>query len=419
MRVLLIILYLLTIGFGWWLRYLNLSHLRQHGAEIPAGFEEELDSGTLLRTTDYTIDQSRLALVESLWDTLLMLLFVFGPILPWYDRWIASHSTSFVGQGVLFFLVLTLVQTITGIPFSLYNTFRIENRYGFNTMTGRLWLTDLLKSAAIGAILITLLTAGALAIVRWSPHFWWLWVWGFFLVVSLFLMYISPYVIEPLFFKFGPVTAEGLEDEIKAMMEKTGLHVSKVLQVDASRRSRHSNAYFTGIGRVKRIVLFDTMLEQMERKEILAILAHEVGHWKKGHIWKRLVTTEAMALVACLGAYWLLKWPGLPTLAGLGDPSFCARLVILALIGSIVTFPLTPITSHRSRRHEEEADRFAVELSGMPAALATALIKLSRENLANLHPHPLYAKFYYSHPPIVGRVAALREMQSAAPNNTP
>jgi STE24 endopeptidase len=309
--------------------------------------------------------------------------------------------------GLLFFLFLTLAQTLLDIPFSLYNTFRIENRYGFNTTTKGLWLADLLKSTAITMLLLSLLVSGAFTSIRWSPGFWWLWVWGFFAAVTIFLIYIAPYVIEPLFFKFSPVEEEGLEEEIRVMMEKTGVKVSRVMQVDASRRSRHSNAYFTGIGRVKRIVLFDTLLTQMNHREILAILAHELGHWKKGHILKRLILTETGGLLALYVAFRLLQWGGLPGLIGLTQSSFPAQLVILMFLGSLVAFPFTPLSSWLSRRHERQADLFACELSGAPDALAAALIKLSGENLANLHPHPIYAKFYYSHPPVVERVRRL------------
>jgi len=183
--------------------------------------------------------------------------------------------------------------------------------------------------------------------------------------------------------------------------------VSAVLQVDASRRSRHSNAYFTGIGRVKRIVLFDTLLEQMDQEEILAVLAHEVGHWKKGHILKRLLVTEVLSLLICWLSFRLLGWDGLPALLGMEEASFFARLVILGFIGSLAAFPFTPLGSWTSRRHERQADRFARDLTGRPQDLASALVKLSRENLANLHPHPLYAWFHYSHPPIVERIRAL------------
>jgi STE24 endopeptidase len=192
-------------------------------------------------------------------------------------------------------------------------------------------------------------------------------------------------------------------------MARAGLAISQVLKVDASRRSRHSNAYFTGIGRVKRIVLYDTLLTQMCHGEILAILAHEVGHWKKGHIWKRLLFMEAGGLVLFYLSFRLLYWGGLPGMFGLQQASFPAQTIMLGFLGSLAAFPLTPLSSWLSRRHEREADHFACSLTGAPENLSSALIKLSRENLANLHPHPLYARFYYSHPPVAERVAGLRK----------
>jgi len=405
--VILFILYLCIIASGYWLRSINLSYLKLHGTEIPPGFEEAIDAELLAKTTAYTVEQSRVGLIESVIDNILLLVFLFGGLLGLYDRWIASLSGSFVVSGLLFFLFLTLAQTLLDIPFSLYRTFCIENRYGFNTMNRQLWLTDLLKSTVIALLLLSLLVAGALMLIRWSPGFWWLWVWGFFAGVTVFLIYVSPSVIEPLFFKFSSLEEGGLEEEIQVMMAKAGVTVSRVMQVDASRRSRHSNAYFTGIGRVKRIVLFDTLLTQMNHREILAILAHEIGHWKKGHLLKRLMLTEAGGLFACYVAFRLLQWGGLPGMVGLTQASFPAQLVILLFLGSLIAFPFTPFSSWLSRRHEWQADQFARELSNAPDALASALIKLSRENLANLHPHPLYAKFYYSHPPVVERVQRL------------
>ena len=393
---------------GYVLRSLNLRHLKLHGAEVPAGFAGAVDGETLARTSAYTFERSRVGLVESLADDMLVIVFLFGGLLGVYDGWITAFGGSFVTGGVLFFLGLSLAETVLDIPFSLYTTFRIENRYGFNTMTRKLWLTDLVKSTLIGAVLTTLLTCAALSIVKISPDAWWLWAWGFFALVTLFFIYLSPYVIEPLFNKFEPVQAEGLEQEIRALMEKAGLSVSRILQVDASRRSRHSNAYFTGIGRVKRIVLYDTLLEQMSHDEILAVLAHEVGHWKKGHIWKRLAGMQAAGLVVFYAAFRLLTWGGVPGLIGLPQASFAAQTVVLAFLGSLAAFPFTPFGNWLSRRHEREADRFACELTRQPESLASALIKLSRENLANLHPHPLYARFYYSHPPVVDRVRELR-----------
>jgi STE24 endopeptidase len=217
-------------------------------------------------------------------------------------------------------------------------------------------------------------------------------------------------VIEPLFNKFEPVTEEGLEDDIREMMAKAGLKVGRVMQMDASRRSSHSNAYFTGIGKVKRIVLYDTLIRQMSHGEIVAVLAHEIGHWKKGHVWKRLLVAEVLALAGSWLTFQALNWPGLPGALGLpADISLPARMVVVGFIASLVMFPLTPLSAWRSRCHEWEADRFASDLTGRPQDLARAMVKLSVENLSNLFPHPLYAAFYYSHPPAVERVRKLCE----------
>jgi STE24 endopeptidase len=272
-------------------------------------------------------------------------------------------------------------------------------------------LTDFLKSTVLGVLLIAVLVAGAFGLVSFSPSWWWLWVWVFFAAVSLFLLYVSPYIIEPLFYRFEPVSKEGLEDDIRCLMGKAGLEVSRVLQVDASRRSQHSNAYFTGIGRVKRIVLYDTLLDLLENREILAVLAHETGHWKKQHLLKRLVLAEAQALAACFTAFLLLKSGWLPPILGAETASFAAQLLFTGFIFSLAATLFTPLGSWLSRRHEQQADNYAVKLSGMPDALASALIKMGRDNLANLHSHWLYAVVYYSHPPLAERVSTLLSLK--------
>ena len=408
MTLLVLLAFIAVVCAGYWLKYLNLSNLKVHGHTVPPEFEGNLDPATLAKISDYTIENSRFGLIESIIDNMVLIAFLFSGLLGAYDEWITSLTGSFLGKGVLFFLFLMFAQAMIGIPFSLYRTFRIENKYGFNTMTVKLWITDLLKGLAIGGVISTLVVLGALWLVTWSPGLWWFWVWLFFLAVGIFMMYLSPTVIEPLFFKFEPLTVEGLEERIRSLMEKAGLMVSRVFQVDASRRSRHSNAYFTGIGKVKRIVLFDTLLQQMSQDEILAVLAHEVGHWKKKHVLKRIIMTETMAFCGTLAAFWLLRGNGLPNLLGMVSASFYAKAVILGFLFSIATFPLTPLFSWLSRRDERESDRFAADLMGNAGAMATALVKLSKENLANLHPHPLYAAFYYSHPPVVERIRELR-----------
>ena len=405
----LLFIYLLATAGGYWLRSLNLNHLKQHGTEVPTGFAESINKEVLAKTTAYTLEKSRLDLIESVVNNIILIIFLFGGLISLYDQWIASLSPSFLVSGLLFFIILALAQTLIEVPFSFYSTFSIENRYGFNTTTKRLWLSDLGKSTIISLLILSVLVAAALGLIRMSPEFWWFWLWVFFAVFTIFLMYIAPYVIEPLFFKFSPITEKNLEDKIMAMMAKAKVKVSRVMQVDASRRSHHSNAYFSGIGRVKKVVLFDTLLKQMTQEEILAVLAHELGHWQQGHIRKRLLLIETAALLSFYLAYRLLAWGGLPGLIGLTQLSLPAQFVILTFLGSLVAFPLMPLSNWLSRRQERQADQFGCALSGNPRALASALIKLSGENLANLHPHPLYAKFYYSHPPVVERVRRMRQ----------
>jgi STE24 endopeptidase len=407
MTVFLITAFLARFAAAYLLRYLNLSHLKRYGSSVPEGFAGAIDAEAMAKSARYTVEQSKVGLLQSIYDSALLLAFLFTPLLPRYDAWISSLSDSFVIRGILFMLILTLVQSILEIPFSLYQTFRIEKRYGFNTTTPKLWIEDFFKSTIISSLLLIILVSAALLLVEHSPEFWWLWVWGFFALFSITMIYLSPYIIEPLFSKFEPLGDPELEEEIRTLLDKGGLQVKGVLKMDASRRSLHSNAYFTGIGRVKRIVLYDTLIQQMERPELLAILAHEAGHWKKGHIWKRLVWAEVIALVVFYAVYHLITWGGLPGLFGLSEASFAAQIIMISFLFSIASFPLTPLGSWMSRRNEWEADQFATELSGTPEALGSALIKLSKENLANLHPHPLYATFYYSHPPVVDRVAKL------------
>lgn len=400
-------IYLITLGIRYGLRELNLRHLKKFGGSVPAAFSGVVDSARLEKTVAYTVARSRIGLVESLLGDLLLVLFLFGGLLGLYDRWIASSADSFVVGGLAFFLLLQLVATLLAVPFSLYRIFVIERRFGFNTMSPGLWLGDFFKTTLLSLVLLAIVLAGGLSLIRLRPADWWLWVWAFFALISLFLIYLSPRLIEPLFHKFEPVRSEDLESRIREMMKKAGLRVGRVLQVDASRRSRHSNAYFTGIGRVKRIVLFDTLLEQMSQGQVLAILAHEVGHWKKGHLWKRLLLTQALSLAAFYLAFRLLGWQKLPILIGEQDLSLFGRLVIVGFLAALTGFFLTPLFNSMSRRDEREADRFACDLCGDSRALADGLITLAGENLANLHPHPAYAFFYYSHPPLVDRVQCL------------
>lgn len=403
-------------SFTYWLRYLNLCHLKKHGDTIPEGFASAIDEETLARSTAYTLDSSRLELWGSLFNNGLVALFLFAGLLPLYDRFICGLTDSPITQGVLFFLLLSWVQTLLGLPLSYYGTFTVEARHGFNATTRRLWSVDLLKSLVIGSLLLAGVVFTIFWLIQWSPLRWWIWVWAFMAIFGLFMMFVSPYLIEPIFNRFEPVSEPGLQEEIAAMMAKAGLRVGSVMQMDASRRSRHSNAYFTGVGKVKRIVLFDTLLAQMTHREIVAVLAHEIGHWKLRHVLKRIVVTELAMFVGSWTAFQAIQWPGLPQLLGLQTASLPSSMVILGFIASLLLFPVTPVSAWFSRRHEQDADRFAWQITGDAGFLASALIKLSAENLSNLHPHPLYARFYYSHPPVVERVRTLREWAASIPS---
>jgi STE24 endopeptidase len=228
------------------------------------------------------------------------------------------------------------------------------------------------------------------------------------------MMYIAPYVIEPLFNKFTPIEEAGLEDKIKNLMQKVQIKVSRVFKMDASKRSRHTNAYFSGIGRVKRIILYDTLLEKMDHGEILAILAHEAGHWKKKHVLKMIIIVELISLIGIYISFRILKTDLLIDLFQIQQGTFFAKVVLIGFIGGIISFLFIPLSSYISRRFERESDRFACELTQNTGSMTSALIKLSKDNLSNLHPHPLYAAFYYSHPPIVERIKAIHAMQSAS-----
>ena len=414
-QIILLILYLAIVSFGYLMKFMNLQYLKIHGATVPPEFDGHIDAALLKKTRDYTFEHSRFGYVTSIFSNVVLIVFIFGGFLNMYNTWINGTSQSFIITGLLYFIILSLASTLLDIPFDLYETFKIENKYGFNTKTWKLWLIDLIKSLIISIILMGIIGAIGLWLIQSMPDTWWIWLWAFFLVFSLFLMYISPYVIEPLFNKFTPISEEdGLEERIKEVMSKAGLKISRVFKIDASKRSKHTNAYFTGIGKVKRIILYDTLLEKMNQSEIISVLAHEAGHWKKKHIFKRIIVSEIIGFVSIYIAYRILKSDILIDVFQISESTFFVKVILLSFVAGIVMFPFTPIGAYFSRKHEREADRFACEIVEDPEPLASALIKLSKDNLANLHPHPLFARFYYSHPPVVERIRELRKWSKEA-----
>lgn len=402
-----IVCYLAVIFVDHGLDWINIQHLKKNEKHVPQPFAGMIDQEMLAKTATYTVEKAKTGFFSSIAGQGLTIWFFFGGLLNYYNNWIISFNLSIIISGLLFFLFITYAQTFIGIPFDLIQTFNIEKRYGFTTTTVKLWITDLIKSLILSTILLSIVITIAFWLIQTVDQYWWLVVWAFFLIFSLFLMVISPYVLEPLFNKYTPLEEGPLTERIKILAAKAGIKVSRVFKMDASKRSRHTNAYFTGIGKVKRIVLYDTLLEKMTDDEVAAVLAHELGHWKKKHIFKRLIISEAMALPAAYAAFILVKQPVLINWFHLSQESLMAKLVIIALLAGLIMFPVSPLFSWYSRKHEREADDYAVDLTGEPQALRSALIKLSKDNLSNLHPHSWYAAFHYSHPPVVQRLARL------------
>ena len=399
-----LILYLTIEAAEQFLAIINLKHLAKHGAEVPPGFEKHVDSSTLTRIRDYTVEHGRVDRIAAVVSMGVTILFLFGGLLNRLNSFIGEQGWAPVTSGVIFFMVLIYGETLISMPFSLYNTFSIEKRFEFTNQTLGLWLKDFIKSLILNTLLLGFLLYVLLWFIRVLPDFWWLAGWVFMLLFSLFLLYISPYVIEPLFNKFKPMEDISLEGKIKETLARVGLKINRVFSMDASKRSSHSNAYFTGIGHVKRIVLFDTLLANHGDDEIIAILAHEAGHWKKKHILKMLVLSQAIGLIGFYLAHKLTAGDLLAEVFMLDIPTTHAKLLLAIFIGTLALFPIKPLMAYISRLHEIEADNFALQLTEAPGPMANALIKLGKDNLANLHPHPLYAAVYYSHPPMAQRV---------------
>jgi STE24 endopeptidase len=390
------------------LEFMNIRYMAARIDVVPPEFVGIVDKELLKRTQEYTTETGRFSLVASLCFDVVVVIFMFCGVLDWYNSLIRSLNLPFIAAGWLFLMLVSLANQVISIPFSLYHTFKIEKRYGFNTTTLRLWLSDLIKSLILSVIMLSIVSVVALALVILSPGYWWLWIWFFLLVFSIFVIYVSPSVIDPLFNRFVPLEDNELLREIHRLVDKAGVRISKVLKMDESKRSRHSNAYFSGIGKTKRIVLFDTLLESMDHPQITAVLAHEIGHWKKHHVLKTLIMMQAASFAIFYGGFHLVNSGMLMSLFRISEPTFFANVVITAFLASMVLGFMIPVFNRFSRYFEGESDRYACDLSGKGEALIEALVKLSKENLSNLYPHPLYAAIYYSHPPVLERTREIR-----------
>jgi STE24 endopeptidase len=383
--------------------------LRNHGKEIPPVFQGVIDEATLAKMADYAYDNSRLETKENLAEDILELaiLFLFLPVLVGKLAVLQLHL---ILQTLIFFGVLTAIGGVAGIPFDIYHTFVLEKKYDFSTITWRLWLTDLIKSVILSAVLMGLLLSAFMAFILYLPQSWWFWAWVFFTMFEILLMWLFPVVIAPLFNKFEPIKDELLKEKIIALMAQVGLKAKGIYQVDEGKRSKHTNAYFTGIGKTKRIVLFDTLLASHSPEEILAVLAHEIGHWKKKHILKQLIFMIAASLAVLYFTYLIVNWPPLYSTFGLKQTPVYAGFLLVSLYLSCLGFFFSPLGAIITRRYEREADKMARDLVGTSEPMINALKRLAKDNLTNLHPHPMYVWFYYSHPPLIERIEYLQKM---------
>jgi STE24 endopeptidase len=329
---------------------------------------------------------------------------------------LAGLPLHIIWQALIFFGVLAVIGGVAGMPFDLYQTFVLERKYGFSTITWKLWLTDLIKSVIISTVLMGIMLSAFMAFILYLPKSWWFWAWVFFTAFEILLLWLFPVVIAPLFNKYEPIKDEELKEKIESLLAKVGLKAKGIYQVDEGKRSKHTNAYFTGIGKTKRIVLYDTLLASHSQEEILAVLAHEIGHWKKKHILKQLIFMIAASLVGLYFVYLIVNWPPLYSAFGLKQTPVYAGLLLVSIYFSCAGFFFSPIGAAISRRYEREADKMAHELTGTSEPMINALKRLAKDNLSNLHPHPWYVWFYYSHPPLIERIEYLKIMDQK--NNT-
>jgi STE24 endopeptidase len=383
----------------------NLRHVgRARG--VPPPLHGAVDAATAERSRAYTLENGRFALVEGLAGAAATLLLLLSGVLPWLDRTLAGAGLEGAHLFVAFLALLSLAAAVASLPFALYRTFSLEARFGFNRTTLRTWVLDRGKSLLVQLAIGLPLLYAVYAFMRFTGGLWWLWLFGFLVLVQVVLLWLYPSVIAPLFNRFEPLPDGPLRARLEALAREAGFRNRGLYVMDASRRSGHSNAYFTGLFR-PRIVLFDTLVEQMSVDEAASVLAHEIGHYRAHHVERRLALGLASTLVALFVLSRLVPWPPLHAAFGFDAPTLHGALALFGLGGGAFVFWLQPFAARLSRRHEYEADRFALRLARAPAALRSALLRLSGENLSNLHPHPWYSAWHYGHPALVERLAAI------------
>ena len=407
---------LVHVALKLWLNARQVRHVAAHREFVPAAYTQTITLADHQKAADYTLAKARLAQWDILLDAVLLLGWTLLGGLDALNQWLLTFMQPGLSQQLALVVGFVLIGGLIGLPLSLMQTFGVEQRFGFNKMTPALWISDLLKGVLLGTVLGLPLLALVLWLMDVGGALWWLWAWGALVVWQLFLMAIAPNVIMPLFNKFTPLEDESLKARVQALMQRAGFQAKGFFVMDGSRRSAHSNAFFTGFGASKRVVFFDTLLKQLSTAEMEAVLAHELGHFKHKHIVKMMAVSFATTLAGLALLGWLAQqawfYTGLGVVPNMNGSNSALALVLFMLVVPVFSFFLAPLSSWRSRVQEFEADAYAA--SQTPAAdLASALLKLYQDNASTLTPDPMFVKFYYSHPPASERLARMRGLAGA------
>ena len=394
-----------------WLNQRQMMAVQRHRDRVPPAFADQIDLDAHQKAADYTIARGAVARWDNLLDAAVALVLTLGGGITAIDRFWQSIGLSPVWHGTAVVLSTLLIISAIGLPLSLYRTFGVEARFGFNRMTFGLYVVDLIKGAVVSLLLGGPLIFVVLYLMERSGSLWWLYAWIVWVAFTVFVTWAFPTFIAPLFNKFSPLSDEALKQRTENLLARCGFSSKGVFVMDGSKRSVHGNAYFTGVGRNKRIVFFDTLIERLQAQEIEAVLAHELGHFKLHHVRSRLILSLAMGLggLALLG--WLTSKPEFYSALGVQQPSSHAALLLFMIVLPVFTFFLTPLGAWWSRKHEFEADEFAAKFANA-RELADALVKLYRDNATTLTPDSLHSAFYDSHPPALVRIARLHTLGS-------
>lgn len=391
------------------LNVLNMNSVLKNRKTVPQGFEEAITKEDYRNSIAYSLRKEKFVILSSFISSGATLLIIFSGLLGDIDLYLKQWNLGSSLHGIIYIGIMTLIFSLVTFPLSFYSRFVIEEEFGFNKTSAKLYFIDTFKGLILTAVLGIPLLLLLFLFMDSTGDFWWLWAMGAITLFQFIMLIIYPTLIAPLFNKFTPLEEGPLKERLETLAEKTGFTLKGLFVVDGSRRSGHSNAYFTGIGKAKRIVLYDTLIEYHSEEELEAILAHEIGHYKMKHIKKRLILSILSLGVSLFIMSLALKWPPLFEAFGMEGPSYHGLFVLISFVSGPFTFFLSPVGNILSRKHEYEADNFAKKITGTCEPMITALVNLSRKNLSNLTPHKAYSFYHYSHPTAGERIASLKE----------